>query len=241
MLGTILFLGSAVRAEEACPVEIKLLLSPGITQSAIASLGFTHEAVGRVYFFDTDALDLLMQGAIVRVRQGGNNDLTVKVRLPTGSRQVDSSRLHRRFPCEIDRTKIEESTAYAVKRKYKAAVVPDLGGDIYGLLSVSQKELLHEAGITIDWSRVRRIADIESTKWEAMAQSPSGQIALELWEWPAGKVLELSAKVEYDEEASNYAELERLAIVKNLSLSASQDTKTSLVLKTVAGHRSPPK
>jgi hypothetical protein len=241
LLGTILFLGPAVHAEEECPVEIKLLLSPGITRTAIASLGFKHEAAGQIYFFDTDALDLLMQGAIVRVRQGGNNDLTVKVRLPNGSRQVDSSLLHKRFPCEIDRTQLGESTSFAVKRKYKATVVPDLGGDIHGLLSVSQRDLLHEAGITIDWSKVRRMADIDSTNWEATAQSPSGQIALELWEWPAGKVLELSAKVEYDAVASKFAELERLASVKNLSLSASQDTKTSMVLKTVAGQPSPPK
>ncbi len=241
LLGTILFLGPAVHAEEQCPVEIKLLLSPGVTRTAIASLGFEHEAAGRVYFFDTDALDLSMQGAIVRVRQGGDNDLTVKVRLPNGNRRADSSPLHKRFPCEIDRTQMGESTSFAVKRKYKAAVVPDLGADIRGLLSVAQRDLLHEAGITVDWSKVRRIADIDSTKWEATARSPSGQIALELWEWPAGKVLELSAKVEYDAAASKYAELERLASVKNLSLSASQDTKTSMVLKTAAAHPSPPR
>ena len=102
-IGSILFLAHALHAEEKCPVEIKLLLSPPTTQTVIASLGFKNEAAGHVYFFDTHALDLFMQGVIVRVRQGANNDLTVKVRLPKSDPQVDSFRLHERFPCEIDR------------------------------------------------------------------------------------------------------------------------------------------
>jgi CYTH domain len=237
----ILFLGPAARAEERCSVEVKLLLSPQTAQTVIASLGFKDEAAGRVYFFDTTALELLMQGVIVRVRQGANNDLTIKVRLPKGDPKVDSLRLHERFPCEIDRNQIGESTSYAIKRRYDATKVPENGGEIYRLLSVSQKDLLHEARISLDWDRVVRIADINSTKWETTAQSPSGQLALELWEWPAGKVLELSAKVESDAEASKYAELEHLVHVKNLSLDPSQDTKTSVVLKAFAGHASPPK
>ena len=200
LIGMILFLCPGVRAEESCPVEIKLLLSPLTTQTVIASLGFKNEAAGRVYFFDTDALDLLMQGVIVRVRQGANNDLTVKVRLPKGDPKVDS-RLRERFPCEIDRNQSGASTSYAIKRRYKATKVPENGSDIYRLLSVSQKELLHEARISLDLVRVVRMADINSTKWETTAQSPFGQLALELWEWPAGKVLELSAKVESNAEA----------------------------------------
>jgi hypothetical protein len=241
LIGTILFFTPPVRAEERCPVEIKLLLSPLTTQTVIASLGFKNEAAGGVYFFDTDALDLLMQGVIVRVRQGASNDLTVKVRLPKGHPKVDGSRFHERFPCEIDRNLSGESTSYAIKRRYKPTKVPDNGSDIYRLLSVSQKELLHQARIRLDWARVVRMADINSTKWETTAQSPYGELALELWEWPAGKVLELSAKAESDAEASKYAELQRLVQVKNLSLDTSQDTKTNVVLKTSVGHASPPK
>ena len=239
--GMTLFLGPAVRAEERCSVEVKLLLSPRTTQTVIASLGFKDEAAGRVYFFDTDALDLLTQGVIVRVRQGANNDLTVKVRLPKGDPKVDSLRLHERFPCEIDRNQTEENTSYAIKRSYKATKVPQNGRGIYRLLSVSQKELLHEARISLDWARVVRMADINATKWQTTAQSPSGQLALELWEWPSGKVLELSAKVESDAEASKYAELERLVSAKNLSLDPGQDTKTTVALKAFAGHASPQK
>jgi len=241
LIGAILLLAPALHAEDKCPVEVKLLLSPPTTQTVIASLGFERETTGRVYLFDTDALDLSMQGVILRVRQGAKNDITVKVRLPKGNQQVDNSRLRERFPCEIDRTRAGANTSYAVGRKYKAAKVPEIGNDIYSLLSASQIKLLHEARVSIDWARVMRIANINLTKWETTAQSPYGKLTLELWEWPAGKILELSAKAGPEAEASKFAKLERLVEAKNLSLSASQDTKTSMVLETLTDHTLPPR
>ena len=54
-----LLLVSALRAQERCAVEVKLLLSPTETQTANASLNVGKETTGRVYFFDTSSLDLL--------------------------------------------------------------------------------------------------------------------------------------------------------------------------------------
>ncbi len=241
LTAAILILAPALRAQSKCSVEVKLLLSPPTTQAVIASLGFANETTGRVYLFDTQALDLSMQGVIVRVRQGAKNDLTVKVRLPKRNQQGDNSRLGRRFPCEIDRTRAGAYTSYAVGRQYAATRVPEFGNDIHSLLSASQFELLGEAQVSIDWARVRRVASINSTTWETTAQSPSAKLALELWEWPAGKILELSAKAGSDAEASKYAELERLVKMNNLSPSDSQDTKTSIVLETLVDHASPSK
>jgi hypothetical protein len=240
LTAAILILAPALRAQGKCPVEVKLLLSPPTTQAVITSLGFANETTGRVYLFDTQALDLSMQGVIVRVRQGAKDDLTVKVRLPKRNLQGDNSRLGERFPCEIDRTRAGAYTSYAVGRQYAATRVPEFGNDIYSLLSASQLELLREAQVSIDWARVRRVASINSTAWTT-AQSPSGKLALELWEWPAGKILELSAKAGSEAEASKYAELERLVKMNNLSPSGSQDTKTSIVLETLVDHASPSK
>jgi len=69
-----------LHVQENCNVEVKLLLSPTETQAAIAALRVKKETAGRVYFFDTGALDLLSRGAIVRLRQGAKSDLTVKLR-----------------------------------------------------------------------------------------------------------------------------------------------------------------
>jgi len=207
----------------------------------IASLGFGNETRARVYLFDTDALDLLTQGVIIRVRVGVKSDVTVKVRLPKEEQKIDNSRSTEQFPCEIDRTRSEAITSYAVARKYQAIEVPQNGEGIYDLLTASQTRLLHEAQVSIDWARVVRIASIESTKWETTTQSPSGGLTLELWEWSAGKVLELSAKVDSAGEMSKLADLERLLKINDLSLSAIQDTKTNTVLESVADRASRPR
>jgi hypothetical protein len=239
LIGAAVILAPALHAQEKCPAEVKLLLSPATPQTVTASLGFGGETMTRVYLYDTEALELLTQGVIIRVRQGAKNDLTVKVRLPNENQRIDKSRLRDRFPCEIDRTQSVTTISYAVARKYVATKVPEMGNDIYSLFNASQIKLLQQAQVSIDWALVTRIADITSTKWQTAARLPSEKLALELWEWPAGRVFELSARVAADAEASKLAELERLVKMHNLPLSTSQDSKTGMVLETLAHHASP--
>jgi len=240
-LTAMLFLCAALRAQDKCPVEVKFLLSSPAPETAIASLGFEGQTTGRVYFFDSDSLDLLAQGVVVRVRQGANNDLTLKVRQPKGKQGVDNSQLHGRFACEIDRTPGGAIVTYAVRRRYKTVKVPTNGSEVHDLLSASQTQLLRESRVSIDWAGVKRIADIRLTTWETPVASPSGKLALELWEWPpAGKLLEVSAKASYAAAESKYAELEQLLKGKDLSLNAEQDTKTSVVLHLIARRTFPP-
>jgi hypothetical protein len=236
VLWAALCLGGLLHAQEKCSVEIKLLLSPPTIQTAITSLQFGKQTAGRVYFFDTDQLELLKQGIIIRVRQGTSNDLTLKVRVPEDDQPVDTSRFHEHFPCEINRTGAGEDTDYAVKCKYETQQVPETGVDIFRLLSPQQKKLLQEARVSIDWARVTKIANIKSTSWETTTQSPFHKLALELWESPAGNIVEISARVGPDEEQSRYAQLQQLLNRKNLPLSASQGSKTSTVLETLTSH-----
>jgi hypothetical protein len=238
---TVLLLSTALHAAEECPVEVKLLLSPPTIQTVITSFSFKKEIAGGVYFFDTDELDLLKQGVIVRVRQGADNDLTVKVRVLEGNKQVDTIQLREHFPCEVNWTGAGEDTNYSVRRKYKTQQLPEIGSDISSLLSPPQKRLLQEARVSIDWARVGRIANIKLTKWETTDQSPFHKLILEAWEWPTGNILELSTKVAPNAGELKYAELQRLVKVKNLSLSARQGTKTSVVLETLGHHTSPPR
>ncbi len=97
-----LLICSGLRAQENCNVEVKLLLSPAQTQAVIAALSAKKETTGRVYFFDTGALDLLSQGAIVRLRQSAKNDLTVKLRPRNGKKFSPTPEGRGRFKCEVD-------------------------------------------------------------------------------------------------------------------------------------------
>jgi hypothetical protein len=99
-----------------------------------------------------------------------------------------------------------------------------------------QKKLLKEAGGSIDWTRVRRIASIKSTHWDTVSQPPFGRLTLELWEWTAGSILELSTSVGPNSGQPSYADLVRLVNAKELSISASQGAKTRMVLESFAGH-----
>ena len=235
----VLSLSSALRATEECSVEVKVLLPPPTIQRVIGSLGFEKRVAGRVFFFDTGDLNLLKQGVIVRVREGANNDITVKARVPGGDAQVGASPLRQQFPCETNRTRDGDDTDYSVRRKYEVRPVPERGSDISRVLSPLQKRLLREAGASIDWGRVQRIADVKVTKWEAKSQSRFDKLTLEMWEWSTGNILELSAKVKPDAGPSNYAELQRLVDMKGLASSPSQGAKTSIVLETVTNQAPP--
>src|SRR5579863_4743400 len=239
LISAVLFVTAASHAEKRCSAEVKLLLPSPNVQEVIASFIFARPTSGQIYFFDTDARDLQRQGVIVRVRQGANDDLTVKVRVPEGSKQVDLSSLRAHFPCEVNRTGAGEDTDYSVRRRYKTLVVPETGLDIFKLLNPSQKKLLQQAKVSIDWERTTRTVGIRSTNWETTTQRPFRRLALELWEWPAGSILEVSAKVRPDQEQSKYAELQRLVNRKNMSLSPTQGNKTSAVLETIAYPSSP--
>jgi hypothetical protein len=73
-----LFLCSVLHAQDRCDVEVKLLLSPSEDQVAFTALDVKKETTGFVYFFDTNTLDLLSQGVIVRLRQGIGNATVVQ-------------------------------------------------------------------------------------------------------------------------------------------------------------------
>jgi hypothetical protein len=110
--------------------------------------------------------------------------------------------------------------------------VPETGKEVRTLLSTAQGDLLRKAGVSIDWVRVKRVAAIESTKWATSAQSPFGRLALELWKWPDGEILELSARAGSQAGAAAYSKLEHLSKTKGLPLSPSQNTKTATVLQS---------
>jgi hypothetical protein len=240
-LCAILFLSSASLAAGKCSAEVKVLLSPQMVQTVIRNLQFDNEVTGQLYYFDTDQLDLLKQGVIVRVRQGANNDVTVKVRIPENNKHVDATRFQEHFPCETNRTGAGEDTDYLVRHRYKAMKVPETGRDISSVFTLRQKRLLQETGVSIEWGRVKRIAEVKLRKWEAPAQLPFRKLTLELWDWRTGNILELSTKIASDAGPSNYAELRRLADAKGLSLSPTQGAKTSIVLETLTNHARPPR
>src|SRR5271157_6097227 len=204
--GVVVLLCCLSPAQAGCGLEVKVLLSPDQTEAAVASLNAGKETAGRVYFFDTGSLDLLSQGVIVRLRQGSSVDLTVKVRPPADEGFSVPSGGRENFKCEVD---------------------------IVGMLSAGQRDLLKQAHISTDWTLVKRIASIESKSWRVRAQAHLNPLVLELWQWPTGQVLELSARASSAAGPSAYSQLQQFATAKGLTLSRQQQFKTALVLRAL--------
>jgi hypothetical protein len=224
------FLCVDLKAQESCNSEVKLLLVPTQVEAAIPLLHATRELRSRIYFYDTPALDLLSKGLILRLRVGANSDLTVKLRPLTGKQFSNPSRGSERYKCEAEITGGAEGRSYSVATSYSAGHVPETGPELLRLLSAGQRRLLEESQIGIDWAKLKRVADIQSTSWTVRAQAPLNKFSMELWEWPSGRILEVSTKVAPKAGRAAYTELESLAKKKGLALSAVQQSKTATAL-----------
>jgi hypothetical protein len=229
-----LVFATTLHASESCGEEVKLLLSPAQVRSAVASLNATKEKHTEIYFYDTPHLDLLAKGLILRIRQGANNDLTVKLR--PASQQQFSARTtgEAGFKCEGEVIDGIERPSYSVQTKYIAASVPQTGNELFSSLNKGQRQLLKSSGIAVDWAKVRRIMDIHSTSWVVPPEPALGKVSLELWEWPNGKSFEISTKVSADAGSNAYVELKNMAKRNHLDLSSDQRAKTSTALQSIA-------
>ena len=231
--GVVIVLRCLLTAQAGCSVEGKVLLSPEQTNAAVASLNAGEEAVGQVYFYDTTSLDLLSQGVIIRLRQGPSIDLTVKVRRSVNKTSSGSSGRHDNVKCEIDMVGGEEQMSYSTQTKFASQQIPETGAEIFRMLSASQVDLLKQAHISTDWMQIKRIASVKSKSWRVPAQAHFNPLVLELWQWPTGQVLELSARARGATGPLVYPRLQQLATAKGLSLSRQQELKTILVLHAI--------
>jgi hypothetical protein len=179
-----LWVVTSLHAQETCSEEVKLLLSPAQVQTAITALKARQETHGRVYFYDTPALDLLSKGLILRFRDRAEVDLTAKLRALPGDKFVTPSGVGDDYKCELDFNDGVETESFSVVNKYVTAKAPVTGEELFQRLSEGQKKLLRNAKVQIDWKRVTRIAEIQSTNWTSRANPPLGKLSVELWVWP---------------------------------------------------------
>lgn len=227
-----LLLSASCTAQDQCGTEAKLLLSPEQTPTAVAKLQARKESSGEIYFFDTEKRELLPQGVILRLRRGSWSDLTVKLRPPRGTKLAVPTSGSEIYKCEVDIVGGEPITAYSVTNKFSRAQVPETGNNLLLALSPGQKKLLEAAHVIIDWNQVKRVADIRETAWQIRSTSRARNLSLELWEWPGGRILELSGKAGSEEGQAAYEELRQLAIANGLKPSPDQRSKTRVVLES---------
>ena len=215
-------------AADKCGAEIKLLLVPAEIQSAVKAFRAGSPTNGHIYLFDTETLELFSRGVILRVRKGAKaTDLMVKVRVPV-DQALSSDGLERDYKCEVDRSDDAAVRSYSVLSKI-AGPLPDSGKDVLRLLSPAQKRLLKTAHISPDWNRVQMVVDVTSTVWRIVDEPSLTRLALEMWQWHSGQLLELSTKTVGDGDSVE-TQLRQTVARKGLSVSATQEQKTALAL-----------
>jgi hypothetical protein len=231
-------MGSRLQGQESCDEEVKLLLSPAQVQVAVVALQAKGETRGHIYFYDTPTLDLLSKGVILRLREGEEIDLTAKLRPASGEKMVDPTRSGKGYKCEVDLNDGIENQSFSVQNEYLAVRVPETGKELFRLLNAGQKRLIAASKVQIDWKRVRRVAEIQSTSWAVSAKPPLDKLSLELWEWPGGRVLEVSTKGTLGAGQVTYSRLRELANKNGLALNSNQHSKTAIALGQIVASRS---
>lgn len=217
-------------AHEPCGAEAKLLISSTQTQQALAALHAGKPSSRLVYLYDTDQLDLLSHGLMVRLRAGEQGDLTLKLRSNAKEACACPSEGGEAAKCEADLVGSDILTSYSIRKDWKGLSFPTTGEQVHSALSAEQLKVLRAAGISVDWPRVKRKAEIQSTDWTARPSGPLKKVTIELWEWPGGTILELSTKADLQKGTVVLRELRALAENSGLSVPQNQIAKTSLVL-----------
>src|SRR5215469_14407172 len=121
-LCSVVCLVSVVQAEEKCDAEIKLLLLPTEVHSAISAFRAGKSTISSVYFFDTNALDLLSEVLILRLRIGGTSDLTVKLRSRANIAVSDWLKATKGYKCEDDLTGEIALRSYSIQTEFSGTL-----------------------------------------------------------------------------------------------------------------------
>jgi len=230
----VLLLCDAVNAQHHCSAEVKLLVSPQQIQQALATFRVGKPSYGQIYLYDSENLDLLSQGLILRLRTGVKGDLTVKVR----SSEVENCRCSvyrvKAGKCEVDFVGSQVFTSYSISEAWKRAEDVDSGPQLHSVLGTEQVQVLLASGISVDWRQITPRAKIQATTWDAHPDGPLKKVTIELWEWPGGRILELSAKAKSQNGADAMKILRQMAEGHALNVEKNQVTKTAFVLRNAS-------
>ena len=148
-----------------CSAEAKLLISSTQTQQALAALHAGKPSSRLVYLYDTDQLELLSHGLIVRLRAGRQGDLTLKLRSNKKEACTCPSEGGEAAKCEADLVGSDVLTSYSIRKGLKDSSFLRTGGQVHSALSVEQLKVLSVEDISVDWLRVKPKVEIQSTDW----------------------------------------------------------------------------
>jgi hypothetical protein len=209
--------------------EIDLGLSALAVEDADAELR-------EIYFYDTPELALYEAGMILRarVRHGGEDDTTVKLRPLRASQVAKKWFSVKGFKCEIDRVGDVGTEACSLTRPEDADDIDDVAAgqaSVKSLFSDQQEELAGRYGEEPDWSELATLGPVDASVWTLEVEELPEDLTVELWTLPdESRILELSMRVDAKEADGAAEALAAFAGDLGLDPSSQEESKTSTTL-----------
>jgi hypothetical protein len=216
-------------------VELKLVVPPAAHRATCESLGvdLAKAAGRRVYFLDTDDLQLARHGVVARIRSVDNrpDDSVVKLRPFVAGDLPARLRRSKRFTVEVDAMPGQFVCTGAMGRRLgkddvRKAVAK--GRPLHPLFAKEQLALL-PAGVGIDDLSIFGPVDVRRLK--VVPRGADLRLAVERWNYPDGSsILEISTRCAARAAVQVTAQLAAVLRAHDIDLTGAQQTKTQATL-----------
>jgi hypothetical protein len=223
---------------ESDSVELKLTVPAPEQRATLARLGLDplQGQIRLVYFFDTPDLALESAGVVVRARriQGKGEDSVIKLRPIVPHELPDDLRESPSFNVEVDAMPGGFVCSGSLKGVPRKASVQDAASGTVPLRRIFSKEQrrFYEAHAPADIALddLSLLGPIFVLKLKGTPQGMNRKLAVELWLYPAGRILELSTRCGTDEAIQVAAETRAALTQRGIDLLGEQETKTRTAL-----------
>jgi hypothetical protein len=229
---------------ESDSVELKLTVPVPKQRATIRAFGLDplDAQIRLVYFLDTPDLELNAAGVVARVRriQGKREDSVVKLRPVVPSELPASLRESPSFNVEVDAMPggfVCSASFKGVPRKASVVDVAAGNAPVRRLFSKDQRRFYREhAPADLPLDDLALLGPIFVLKLKGMPQGAGRKFAVELWLYPAGRILELSTRCATGEAMQVAAESRAYLADLGIELEGNQETKTRTALQYFAAH-----
>jgi hypothetical protein len=236
---------SLIRDPDIDAVEIKITViaeQEDLVREAAREEDLEHVR-RRVFFFDTEKLELLGGDVVLRARvtPEDDDDSTVKLR------PVDPAKIGRRWKRDTKRFEIEldivgdEPTCSAkleeTQQRGEIDAVADEKRPIKKLFSDDQQDLIREyKPDTVSWDDLNVLGPIEVDKWEWKPRGFPHEVTIEEWVLPdLSDFVELSIKVNPNEAIEAAVAFRGLLVEHKLEPDGDSQAKTRWALDFFTG------
>jgi hypothetical protein len=226
-------------ARHADSVELKLTIPAPEQRAAVLALGMDPlmAQIRLVYFLDTPDLALEKAGVVVRARriQGKGEDSVVKLRPVVPDELPDSLRESPSFVVEVDAGPtgyVCSGSLKGIPRKASVQEATSGHAPLRRLFSKEQRAFYRDhAPDAIALDELSVFGPIFVLKLKGTPPGISRKLAVELWMYPDGRILELSTRCMPHEAVQVAAEGRMFLVERGVDLGGHQQTKTRTALE----------